>query len=539
MMSNTVILSEKIEDDYMVEAVEDGFFNQKGPTVEPSSGNTNATLKDIWTHRRVLLWCILVYLLPINFGYEGGMVGNLLAVDSFLERFGHALPSGQLEIAASSQQILNAGTTIGIFCSAFGTGFLSDIFGRRIVVLAACIICLAGTLVQYYSTTIIMLFGGKLIVTFGFGLGHSLGPVFVAELAPTVLRGTCLSLVNTMIVIGHWTSSLCVYGSSNLSGDASWRVPVITQVIPPCLLLLLGAPLLPESPCWLLMKGKREQAIKSFKPFNGQDFDAERAVQTLEYTLETEKAMAAEGSSYLECFKGTSLRRTTIICMVYIAQQFIGVNFIAGYLPYYFTLAGVQNALAIAQVAYAIQLFGNLCSWSLIDRYGRRTLVVYGTIVMTASLLIIGGISTINSSNSLKATVALMCIWGFIYQATLGPAAYAVGGETSTPRLRQKTYAINIMSATAVSCMGLQVTPFLINPGNANLGGKITLVFFFPPSVLVCIYLYFCFPEMKDRTYLELEEMFQARVPSRKFKSYVCQSTTMATDEPSAGDEKA
>lgn len=77
------------------------------------------------------------------------------------------------------------------------------------------------------------------------------------------------------------------------------------------------------------------------------------------------------------------------------------------------------------------------------------------------------------------------------------------------------------MSATAVSTAVLQVMPYLINPGNANLGGKITFVFF-GLSVPMCVYLYFYFPEMKGRTYLELEEMFQARLPARQFKTHVC-----------------
>ena len=68
--------------------------------------------------------------------------------------------------------------------------------------------------------------------------------------------------------------------------------------------------------------------------------------------------------------------------------------------------------------------------------------------------------------------------------------------------------------------------PFLINPGNANLDGKITFVFF-APSVLMSIYLYFCFPEMKGRTYLELEEMFQAKLPARQFSKHVCQSNIL------------
>ena len=103
--------------------------------------------------------------------------------------------NGEWIISAKNQQILNAGTTIGIFVSAFATGVVSDLLGRKKVVLLACIICTAGILVQYFSTSILTLFGGKLISTFGFGLGHSLGPVFVAELAPVRLRGVCLALV--------------------------------------------------------------------------------------------------------------------------------------------------------------------------------------------------------------------------------------------------------------------------------------------------------------------------------------------------------
>jgi SP family general alpha glucoside:H+ symporter-like MFS transporter len=99
--------------------------------------------------------------------------------------------------------------------------------------------------------------------------------------------------------------------------------------------------------------------------------------------------------------------------------------------------------------------------------------------------------------------------------------AYAVGGETPAPRVRQKTYAINLMCTSLSATLVGQVTPLLINPTAANLGAKIGFVFF-APSILVCIYLYFCFPEMKGRSYLELEEMFQKRLPARKFRSYQC-----------------
>lgn len=89
-------------------------------------------------------------------------------------------------------------------------------------------------------------------------------------------------------------------------------------------------------------------------------------------------------------------------------------------------------------------------------------------------------------------------------------------------RLRQKTYSINIMIATAVSCMVLQVMPYLINSDQANLGGKICFIFF-GLSVPMCAYLYFYLPEMKGRNYAEIQEMFQKEVPAREFKNYVCE----------------
>lgn len=85
---------------------------------------------------------------------------------------------------------------------------------------------------------------------------------------------------------------------------------------------------------------------------------------------------------------------------------------------YYFRLAGVNDPLAIGQAANAIQLFGNICSWPLVDRLGRRPMIVGGSCIMTALLLVIGGISTIGTAPALSATVAFMVIWGYLYQVS-------------------------------------------------------------------------------------------------------------------------
>ncbi|KAM5343609.1 hypothetical protein ACJ41O_012146 [Fusarium nematophilum] len=480
-------------------------------STEPQHGHHEVDLEDPSS--------LLIFILPINFGYEIALVGNILAIPSFLDRFGADTPNGR-EIPTQTQQILNAATYGGIFLAAFTTGFISDIWGRQKVIFAGCVLCITGILVQAFAKSIMVIFGGKLISTVGFGLGHALAPVFVAEIAPDEIRGFCLILINTMIVIGQWACALVGYGGTFVHGDWGWRMPILTQLLPPTSMLVLGVLLLPESPSWLLIKGRRDDAAMSIRKFHGPDADVETHLAVMEATMAKEKQLSEQGASYIECFQGVNRRRTIIVAMVYLSQQFIGVGFVAGYLPYFFTVAGVKNAVGVAQGAYAIQLVGNIMSWFFVERLGRRPMIAYGNIVLTALLLVIGGISTIKSSqHGLNAMVALMAIWGFGYQLTLGAIAYAVGGETPTLRLRQKTYSINIMANTSAATLIGMVLPILINPGQANLGGKVTFVFF-APSVFFSLYFYFYLPEMKGRSYLELEEMFQKKIPAREFKNY-------------------
>ncbi|KAJ0413212.1 maltose permease [Aspergillus carlsbadensis] len=491
---------------------------------DPESHDTPAPkaatgMKELFSNKRILGWCLLIFILPINFGYEIALVGNILSIPSFLARFGHDTPNGR-EIPTQTQQILNAATYGGIFLAAFTAGFISDLWGRRTVIFAGCLLCVTGIFVQAFAERVMVIFGGKLISTVGFGLGHSLAPVFVAEIAPDNIRGFCLVLINTMIVLGQWSCALVGYGGTFIKTDWGWRMPILTQLVPPVSMFILGFLFLPESPSWLLMHGRREAAVQSMQKFRGPGTDAEAVITEMEVAIAKEKALSDEGSSYIECFQGTNLRRTTIVVLVYLAQQFIGSGFITSYLPYFFTVAGVNNAVGVAQGAYAIQLVGNIMSWFLIERFGRRPLITYGSMILTSLLLIIGCISVPSGNQDAKtAMVALMAIWGFLYQLSIGAISFAVGGETPTLRLRQKTYSLNVMANTAAGCLVGMVLPILINPGQANLGGKVSFVFF-APSVFFCVYFFLCLPEMKGRSFLEIEELFQKRVPAREFKGY-------------------
>lgn len=118
-----------------------------------------------------------------------------------------------------------------------------------------------------------------------------------------------------MIVIGQWLNSLAVLASDNRHNDYAWRIPIITQMIPPAL-LLLGLPFLAESPSWLIIKGRHEEAAKSFRKFNGPHFDVDAAMVVATAAVAQELELERAGSSWIQCFKGSDGRRTLIIVMV-------------------------------------------------------------------------------------------------------------------------------------------------------------------------------------------------------------------------------
>jgi MFS transporter, SP family, general alpha glucoside:H+ symporter len=191
-----------------------------------------------------------------------------------------------------------------------------------------------------------------------------------------------------------------------------------------------------------------------------------------------------------------------------------------------------------------VSVFGNICSWFLIDRVGRRNLTLWGTMLLTVILLLCGGLAAAGTTKSIKACIAFMIVYGWFYNITIGSTAYTLLTEVATSRLRVKTISIGIACQSAWYTMWSFTLPYLFNPNKANLGAKVhlplTLPIILPTgilthsaqvafifgglSVICCVYLWFYQPETAGRTYEELDELFTKRIPARKFKGYVTEA---------------
>ncbi|EHK96965.1 putative Maltose permease MAL31 [Glarea lozoyensis 74030] len=250
------------------------------------------------------------------------------------------------------------------------------------------------------------------------------------------------------------------------------------------------------------------------------NFNADDTISMMVHTTKLEEKITA-GASYLDCFKGTDLRRTEIVCMVWAMQNLSGNSF-SGYSTYFLKQAGLSSSRAydFALGQYGINMGGVFGAWFLMTLgIGRRSLYLYGLMGLCIMLFILGFLGLVPESHrdaGSLATGAIMLVWACCYQLSVGTVCYSLVSELSTRRLQIKTVVLgrNLYNIVGIVCSVL--TPYMLNPEAwdwANYAG-----FFWGGSCFLCvIYTYFRLPEPAGRTFAELDLLFERGVSARKF----------------------
>jgi SP family general alpha glucoside:H+ symporter-like MFS transporter len=199
-------------------------------------------------------------------------------------------------------------------------------------------------------------------------------------------------------------------------------------------------------------------------------------------------------------------------------QSLSGIIFAASYSTYYMQLAGfsISMSFKLQIVQQIISLVGNVMSRYLIDRIGRRNLTFWGLAVLTIILFLMAALATVGTPAGLRGAVSMILIYCFWYNVTIGATGYTILTEVSTSRLRIKTISIGLALQNVLNTMWSFTLPYLFNPDKLNLGGRLGFVFG-GLSVVCLIYLWFCLPETRGRTYEELDDMFRERISARRF----------------------
>lgn len=202
-------------------------------------------------------------------------------------------------------------------------------------------------------------------------------------------------------------------------------------------------------------------------------------------------------------------------------QSLAGAVFMQSYTLYYAQLAGFSGKMSFKiQVAAAVlSMGGNIVSWFLVDRMGRRLLMLCGVGILMVICMTMGGLAVLGTAPALEGAVSMCLLYSFFYNVGIGAVAFTILAEVSTSRLRAKTIAIALATQSSLNTMWSFTLPYLFNPDRLNLGGRLGFVFGGTAAISL-VYLWFYQPETRGRSYAELDELFVKRVGARQFGTY-------------------
>lgn len=275
----------------------------------------------------------------------------------------------------------------------------------------------------------------------------------------------------------------------------------------------------PESPWWLIRRGRKADAIRAIERLGDKGDKTQKTLAMIERTVELEAEMGGS-PSLLDLVKGTDLRRTTIICLMYASQNFAG-NLIANQATYFFEQAGISpnKSFQLNLINSCLQFVANALSWPLTAWFGRRTIYLWGTAINITMLFVLAicGTVTQNSGTS-YAQACLGVIISFVYAGAMGPISYTIIAETSAVRLRALSTGVGRAAYYVAEIPMIFLASQMLNQTGWNLAGKCGYVW--GGTACVCwIMAYFFLPELKGRSYREIDILFHRKVPARKFKS--------------------
>ncbi|PWN23173.1 putative maltose permease [Microstroma glucosiphilum] len=475
-------------------------------------------------HPYAIMWVMLFGLGLVQEGYDLMLLSSFYAQPAFTRRFGTCNAAGVCEISAPWQSGLNNGALVGEILGLQVVGVVSERFGYRKTMMVSSALMVAFIFIPFFATSLPVLLVGQILQGMPWGVFQTLTTTYAADIAPLQLRGVLTSYNNICWVMGQLLASGILRACLNAPGRWAYKIPYALQwVWPP--IIIVACLFAPESPWWLVRQKRLAEAETSLRKLASThaEFTHEAAtakINEMILTTELERETRA-GARYFDCFKGTNLRRTEIGVMVYLAQVFGGAP-LMGYSTYFFLQAGfsVNNSFNMTIGLFALGFVGTVLSWFAMSKFNRRLMFLFGLAVAVVILMVTGAVGAAagDTPSGQWAIGAMLLLFTFFYDFTVGPVAYSLVAEVPSAQLRAKSVALSRNSYNLGGLIANAITPRMLNPDAWNWGAKSG--FFWAGTA--CLWFLWCFfrlPDPTGRTYLELDALFEAKVPARKFRT--------------------
>ncbi|CAM1501160.1 Fc.00g103220.m01.CDS01 [Cosmosporella sp. VM-42] len=467
----------------------------------------------------------------VLFGYDTGTISGILAMPYWQRLFstGYIDPDGNRNITTSQESAIVSILSAGTFFGALFSPVLTDRLGRRPGLLISTWVFNLGVVLQVAATGISLFLAGRFFAGFGVGLISAMIPLYQSETAPKWIRGAIVGAYQWAITIGLLLAAVVNNSSARRNDTGCYRIPVAVQFAW-SLVLFFGMLLLPETPRFLIKKGRHDKAAKALGRIRRLPGDHPAVQQELaEIKANHDFEMSIGKASYLDCFKPPILKRQFTGMALQALQQLTGINFIFYYGTKYFQNSGVSSGFVISMITSAINVGSTIPGMYAIDKWGRRPLLLWGAIGMCVSQLIVAvvgtlstgqtdtGVITVKNIAGQKAAVSFVCIYIFFFASTWGPLAWVVTGEIYPLKCRAKSLSMTTATNWLLNWAIAYSTPYLVNygPGYANLQSKIFFIWF--GCCFLCIaFVYFFIYETKGLSLEEVDQLYDEVKVARK-----------------------
>ena len=435
----------------------------------------------------VILVSVVAALGGLLFGFDTAVISGTI---NFIQPY-FGLTEVGLGWTVSS---LLFGCMIGVFLA----GKASDLLGRKKVLMLAAMLFFFSAVGSASAHLLVLFVAARMVGGLAVGVASILSPMYIAELSPAKYRGSLVSLNQLAIVIGI----LVAFFSNYLlvgTGENNWRWMLLVMAVP-AILLFFSLFLIPESPRWLVARQRNDEALKVLIKTSGAE-PAYHELLEIEQTLKNQ-----EEASYMELFLPKIRPLLFIGIILAVFQQITGINTIMYYAPKIFANVGQSNNIALLQTIAigATNVVFTLLAMSLIDRFGRKLLILVGSGGM---MLMLMGLSVLYFLKLTSGVFVLVFILGYIafFSASLGPAVWVIVAELFPNRLRSKGMSIAVMSLW-MACILVTITfPMMLE----RLSGGITFFIFALICLANLLYIWKYVPETKGKTLEELEKHFE------------------------------
>lgn len=348
--------------------------------------------------------------------------------------------------------LLTAAQNLGSIVAGFFVGSIVDKFGRKGGIFVSSCIVLVSCILHSTATTKAQLFVGRILVGIAKSVDVAAVPTYLVELAPPTRRGFVAGLYWACWLLGAIISSAVGYGARSISGDWSWRLICICMS-GPALSCIISLFFIPESPRWLMSRGREQEALNVLSRFHGKG-NADDPLVVVQFR-EIKEAITFEKENQFESYRAwwksfvaskANLYRGFILMTLGVFEQTIGSSIITFYLSSVLDLAGVtsekeQFAINVSQncVAFLSALVG-IC---FIDRLGRVPMLVAGTTFCAAVLATTAGLTAEQTSNSngRNGIIAMVFLFQIGYSSTWTPLSFSYCAEILNFTIRARGMA--------------------------------------------------------------------------------------------------